>query len=180
LIRHGGGRFGNQGGLEILEGFERAEEHAVGSVDAALEAGEGVESVLEGMAERGVVLDGGVDKIGVREVFVQALYLIIPELGFDAAEAALNPLGGDEGVDEGEFGGAGRLIVVVECGGEGFEFGGIFAGDDMGPGVDAGFQGVEGRGGFAFGGFGASGFLGVQAVGVDLGFSRPGWVSAKS
>ena len=63
LIRHGGGRFGSRGGLEILESFERAEEHAVGSVDAALEAGEGVESVLEGMAERGIVLDLGVEEL---------------------------------------------------------------------------------------------------------------------
>jgi hypothetical protein len=38
-----------------------------------------------------------------------------------------------------------------ERAGEGFEFGGIFAGDDMGPGVDAGFEGVERRCGFAFG-----------------------------
>ena len=116
LSRQGGWRFGSRGGLQVLEGFESAEEHAVGGIDAAVEAGEGVESVLEGMAERGIVLDGGIDKIGVREVFVQALYLIIPELGFDAAEAALNPLGGDEGVDKGEFGGAGGAVVEVKCG----------------------------------------------------------------
>ena len=139
LIRHGGGRFGNQGGLEILQSFERAEEHAVGSVDAALEARKGLESVLEGMAERGIVLDGGVDKIGVRKILVEAFDLVIPELRFDAAETALGPFGGDEGVDKGEFGGAGGAVVEVKCGGEGFEFGGVFAGDDMGPGVDAGF-----------------------------------------
>ena len=105
-----------RGGLEVLEDFEGAEVHAVGGIDAALEAGERVESILIGVAERGIVLDGGVDKIGVSEVFVQALYLIIPELRFDAAEAALNPLGGDEGVDEGEFGGAGRAVVELKCG----------------------------------------------------------------
>src|ERR1051326_3503720 len=119
LSRQGRWPVGNRDSLEVLEGFESAEEHAVGGIDAALEAGERVESILIGVAERGIVLDGGVDKIGVSEVFVQALYLIIPELGFDAAEAALNPLGGDEGVDAGEFGGAARLIVVGECGGEG-------------------------------------------------------------
>jgi len=32
--------------------------------------------------------------------------LVIPELGFDAAEAALGPLGGDEGLDEGELNGS--------------------------------------------------------------------------
>jgi len=32
--------------------------------------------------------------------------------------------------------------VEEELGGEGFEFGGVFAGDDVGPGIDAGFEGV--------------------------------------
>jgi len=168
------GGLGGRGGLEILKSFDGAEEHPVGGIDAAVEAGEGVEGILIGMAERGIVLDGGVDKIGVGKILVEAFDLVIPELRFDAAETALGPFGGDEGVDEGEFGGAGRLVVVVECGGEGFEFGGIFAGDDVGPGVDAGFQGVERRGGFAFGRRWAGGFLGVEAIGVDLGFSGHG------
>jgi hypothetical protein len=47
------------------------------------------------VAERGIVLDGGVDEIGVGQIFVEAFDLVIPELGFDAAEAALDPLGGD-------------------------------------------------------------------------------------
>ena len=120
------------------------------------------------------MLDGGIDEIGVGEIFVEALKPVIPELGFDAAEAALGPLGGDEGVDEGELDGVGGMEVEYECGGEGFEFGGVFAGDDVRPGVNAGFEGVEGGGGFAFGGFGAGGFLGVAAVGVNLGFGRHG------
>ena len=53
-----------------------------------------------------------------------------------------------------------------ESGGEGFEFGGVFAGDDVGPGVDTGFEGVERGGGFAFGRGGAGGFLSVEAIGV--------------
>ena len=117
LIWHGGWRFGSRGGLEILEGFESAEEHAVGGVNAAVEAGEGVEGILIGMAERGVVLDLGVEEFGAGKILVQALDLVIPKLGFDAAETALYPLGGDEGVDEGEFGGAGWLVVEVKCGG---------------------------------------------------------------
>jgi hypothetical protein len=48
------------------------------------------------VAERGIVLDGGVDEFGVGETFVEAFDLVVPELGFDAAEAALGPLGGDE------------------------------------------------------------------------------------
>jgi hypothetical protein len=125
-------------------------------------------------------LDGGIDEIGVGKILVEALDLVIPELGFNAAEAALDPLGGDEGVDEWELDGVGGAEVEHECGGEGFEFGGIFAGDDVGPGVDPGFESVERGGGFAFGGGGAGGFLGVAAIGVDLGFGGHGWVSAKS
>jgi hypothetical protein len=90
------------------------------------------------VAERGIVLDGGVDEFGVGEVLVQAFDAVIPELGFDAAEAALDPLGGDEGVDKRELGGAGGFVVEEELGGEGFEFSGILAGNDVGPGVDAG------------------------------------------
>jgi len=127
---------------------------------------------MEGVAEGGIVLDGGVEEIGVREVFVEAFDLVIPKLGFDAAEAALDPLGGDEGVDERELVGVGWKEVEEELGGEGFELGGIFAGDDVGPGVDAGFEGVERGGGFALGRGGASGFLGVEAIGVDLGLGR--------
>ena len=171
MIWHGGWRFGSRGGLEILEGFESAEEHAVGGVNAAVEAGEGVEGILIGMAERGVL---GVEKFSAGKVFVEAFDLIIPELGFDAAEAALDPLGGDEGIDESKLGGIGGLVVLVELAGQGFELGGVFAGDDVGPGVDAGFQGVERRGGFAFGRRWAGGFLGVEAIGVDLGFSGHG------
>jgi hypothetical protein len=33
--------------------------------------------------------------------------------------------------------------VEYECSGEGFEFGGIFAGDDVRPGVDAGFSALR-------------------------------------
>src|SRR5712671_4474411 len=107
------------------------------------------------MAERGAVLDLGVEEFGLGEIFVEAIDLVIPKLGFYAAEAALDPFGGDEGVDEGEFGRCSGLVLIVKRGGEGFEFGGIFAGDDVGPGVDAGFEGVERRGGFALGSFGA-------------------------
>jgi len=58
---------------------------AIGS-DAALNAGKGTEGREK--RGRGVVLDGGVEKIGVGEVIVEAFDLVIPELGFDAAEAA--------------------------------------------------------------------------------------------
>src|SRR5260370_36652776 len=66
LSGHGGWRFGNRsfglgkghglrnrGGLEVLEGFEGAEEHAIGGIDAAGEAG-----------RRGVVVLGRVGREG--------------------------------------------------------------------------------------------------------------------
>jgi hypothetical protein len=96
------------------------------------------------VAERGIVLDRDVDEFGVGEVLVQAFDAVIPELGFDAAEAALDPLGGDECVDERELRWAGGPVVEEVCGSEGFEFGGVFARDDVGPGVNAGFEGVKG------------------------------------
>lgn len=80
---------GSRGGLKVLEGPEGAEEHAIGGIDAALDAGERLDSVLVGVAKGGIVLDGGVDKIGVGEIFIEAFDLVIPKLGFDAAEAAL-------------------------------------------------------------------------------------------
>ena len=128
-----------------MQGFEGAEVQAVGGIDAALNTGEGIEGGVEGMAERGVVLDGGIEEIGVAEIFVEAFDLVIPKLGFDAAEAALDPLGGDEGVYERELDGVRGMEVDHERGGEGFELGGVFAGDDVGPGVDSGFEGVERR-----------------------------------
>jgi len=133
------GGLGGRGGLEVLEGFEGAEVHAVGALDATLNAGEGIEGGMESVAERGIVLDGGIEEIGVGEVFVEAFDTVIPELGFDAAEAALDPFGGDEGVDESKLVRVGGVEMEEELGGEGFEFGGIFAGDNVGPGVDAGF-----------------------------------------
>ena len=52
--------------------------------------------------------------------------------------------------------------------GEGAEFRGIFAGDDLGAGVEAGFEGIAAGGGLALGGAWAGGFLGVLAVGGGL------------
>ena len=48
-------------------------------------------------------MDGGVDEFGVGEVLIEAFDAIVPELGFDAAEATLDPLGGDESVDKREL-----------------------------------------------------------------------------
>jgi hypothetical protein len=85
-------------GLEVHEDFEGAEVQAVGGIDAPLNTVEGIEGVVVGMAEWGIVFDGFVEEVGIGEVFVQAFDVVVPELGFDAAEAALGPLGGDKGI----------------------------------------------------------------------------------
>ena len=66
--------------------------------------------MLVGVAEGGTLLD----------TVTEARDLIVPELGFDAAEAALDPLGGDEGVDERELVGIVGVEVEEKLGGEGF------------------------------------------------------------
>jgi hypothetical protein len=73
-------------------------------------------------------MDGGVEEVGVGEVFVETFDLVVPELGFDAAESALNPLGGDEGVNQRELVGVAGMEVEHERGGESFEFGGVSPG----------------------------------------------------
>ena len=118
----GGGSRWRGGFLEVLEDSEGAEVHAVGAFDAALEAAEGFEGVLIGVAEGGIVLDRIVEELGVSKVLVEALDLVFPELGFDAAEAALGPLGGDEGIDQRTLVGVGGLVVEQEFGGKGLEF----------------------------------------------------------
>ena len=60
-------------------------------------------------------------------------------------------------------------LVVPDFGvGEGAEFGGVFAGHDVGAGIEAGLEGVGTGGGLALGGARARGLLGVAAVGGDL------------
>ena len=121
------------GFLEVLQDSEVAEVHAVGAFDAALEAAEGFEGILIGVSERGIVLDGLVEVLGGAEIVVEAFDLVFPELGFDAAEAALGPFGGDEGIDQGALVGVGGPVVEQEFGRERLEFDGIFAADDVRP-----------------------------------------------
>jgi hypothetical protein len=94
--------------------------------------------------------------------------LVFPEFGVDVLQAAELPMVPDEDVDaEPLLGGGGLAFLVVEAG-EGLEIGGIFAADDVGLSVDAGFQGIHGRSGLALSGAGAGGVPGVEAVGLDL------------
>jgi hypothetical protein len=56
-------------------------------------------------------------------------------------------------------------VLVSVIGSECIVFGGVFAGDDDGGGVDAMFQGVEAGGGLALDGAGAGGLLRIGAIG---------------
>ena len=53
-------------------------------------------------------------------------------------------------------------------GGEGFEGGGIFAGDDLGFGVDSGLESVEAGYGLPLRRAGTSRFLRIAAIRLDL------------
>ena len=86
------------------------------------------------------------------------------EIGLDDFHAALEPVGAEHGVHVERFGGGLGAVLVAVVGGEGFVFGGVFAGDDGGSGVDAVFEGVETGGGLAFGRTGAGGLLGVTGL----------------
>ena len=137
-------------GLEALKLVEGVAVVALGGVDAALEAGEVVAVVAEGLSE-GDFEDR-----------------IFPHLALDSAEAAEKPLAIDEGIDKHAlFGCSGReaLVVVV---GEGFELRDGFAGDGLRLGIDAGFECVHGGSGLALDGAGSGGFLCVEAVGQEL------------
>ena len=65
------------------------------------------------------------------------------EIGLDALEAALLPVGAEHRVDVEGFGGGLGAEVAMVGGGESVVAGGIFAGDDDGGGIDAVFQGID-------------------------------------
>jgi hypothetical protein len=140
-------------GIEVdgdrLEAFELAEgvaEVALGGVDHALEAGEGAVAEGKGVAERGFGAE-----------FVDGVHLEGKDLGFGDGEAAESPGGADQDIDEvallGKIGTEALRVLVAQ----GVEMGGIFAWDDEGLGVDAGFQSIPAGAGLALGGAWACG-----------------------
>jgi len=64
---------------------------AVGGIDAALEAGELLATVVEAQAH---------EALRVRFPDLRFLHFALPELGFGLAEAAEEPLAIDEGIDQ--------------------------------------------------------------------------------
>ena len=150
-------------GLEAIEAVLVAVEGTLDGIHAALEIDELKAGVAEDVAEGG----GRVEVRGVGQ-------LVLDELGFEYAEAAHEADGVDDGVEGVALVGGEGLMVFVVLGAESFERGGIFAGEQDGLGVDAGFEGIEAGAGPALGGARAGGLLGVEAVGLDLFFGCHG------
>ena len=106
-------------GLEALQILDGLALQSAGVIDAALEAGLGGGTEVEGLAGGGV----GAGVIGV-------LRHVDQDLGIDSVEAAEAPGGADDVVDQDAFDGGLGLAILVEPLGEGGESGGILAGDD--------------------------------------------------
>jgi hypothetical protein len=94
--------------------------------------------------------------------------LVVPDFGVGEGVAAEEPVGVDEGGDEQRLLGSGGFPAEEVLIGEGAEFRGVFAGDDLGAGIETGLEGVGTGGGLALGGARAGGFFGIEAVGGDL------------
>ena len=92
------------------------------------------------------------------------LKMLSIELGFDADVAVAEPGGADEDFDELGFDRSLGGVLAMEIFGELGEFGGVFAGDDEGGGVQSVLHGVEAGDGLALDGAGAGGVLGVDFV----------------
>jgi hypothetical protein len=132
-------------GFEFLEGEAKA---ALGGIHAALEAGE-------------LVPAGTVPGLVFRAVTP-------PEGGFGFMQAAELPFAVRERINQGAMLGERRLPALVVLFDDVCEFNGIFAGNDPGFGVNAGFKGIEAGDGLALKGTRAGGFLRAEEVGLFL------------
>src|SRR5471032_390412 len=144
-------------GLEALQILDGLALQSAGVIDAALEAGLGGRTEVEGLAGGGV----GAGVIGV-------LHHVDQDLGIDSVEAAEEPGGADDVVDQGALDDGLRLAILVEPFGEGGESGGILAGDDARFSVNSGLESIHAGSGLALGGAWAGGVLGVATITFDL------------
>lgn len=146
-------------GFQALEFFQGAVVVAAGGIDAALEAGKLLATAGEGVAQ---------EALGFRFPGFQFLHFAFPEVGFGLAEAAEEPLAIDESIDQEALLRGGGLPTLLVFGGEGIEFGGVLAANDLRFGVNAGFEGVEAGDSLALDGSWAGGVLRVEAIGLNL------------
>ena len=124
--------------LEALQLLQGAEVRALGGVDAALHVVKIITGALEDLAERSFLVQTFIRVARIAE-------LVVPELGFGTAEAAELPIGIDKGIDQKALEGSGGPELAMIVGGESFQLTGIFAGNDLGRGVDAGIRGSAGE-----------------------------------
>jgi hypothetical protein len=78
--------------------------------------------------------------------------LVVPDIGVGERIAAEEPVGIDEGGDEERLFGSSGFPAEEVLVGEGAKFRGVLAGDDLGAGIEAAFEGVGAGGGLALGG----------------------------
>ena len=143
--------------LELLKGGEGAVVSPAGGIDDVLEASEAGFGMKEGLTEGEFFLR-----------LIDPLEGGLPDLGLGGTESAEGPFAGDELVYEETGGRGGGAVVVVVFAGELVEGEGVLGGEDLGFGVDAGFEVGGDDAGLAFLGDGAVGELGVAAVGGEL------------
>jgi len=136
-----GGWLGAALGLEALEFFEPLDLGAAGLVNAALEA-----DLLGGTVDKGST--GLVDFFLVEGVFD----FVVDDFGVNAEEPGEEPGVADDVVKQGALHGGFGLVVVVEGLGKLGEGLGVFADDDGGLSVNAGFQSVPAGNGLALDG----------------------------
>jgi len=129
----------------------------------------------EGEAFEGV--RGGFGVLGEAEAFGElGLVEGVEPGGFGVGEALDEPLLLGEALDEEDAGEGGGLEVFEEVVFELVVFGLGLEGENGELGGEAVFEGVEAGGEFAGVGFGAGGFLSVEAVGRDLLFGGHGFL----
>lgn len=116
-------------GLEALQFAEGVAVVALGGVDPALEPGQHLGSLDEGLGELCFPATDG-----------EADGLVGEDLPFNAAEAAEKPFAIDEGIDEHTLFGRSGLEAAVVVFGERLEFAAILIGEDLGEGMDGGWE----------------------------------------
>jgi hypothetical protein len=154
--------------LQVAELAEGSGGGALVGVEAALETLEAVFEIIEGMVEGMFAVENVPFVVGTEAPYFVVLEHLLPESGFDGAEAADVPLVVDQSVHEVALARGDGVELIVVLGGELREDFGVFAADDVGLRVNAGFQGVHARDGFAGLGAGAGGVLRIQAIREDL------------
>jgi hypothetical protein len=155
--------FGDGLGAVGLEAFEVERGLVMGAFDAgdkALQARKGLGTTDKSLAAFGspVMFCGGAVRFDIAG----------PDIGFGLAETAEPPRVFNEVIDEFALAGVEWLPGFRKLCGESFELGGIFARDDEGLGVDAGFQSVEADGSFGCESRGSGGTLGILSIGFYL------------